>query len=46
MRGEYAHFTELDQMNYGFNVYDDGNVLSIVTTSGNFPLPLHSLASL
>ncbi|EFC49355.1 tripeptidylpeptidase II [Naegleria gruberi] len=32
---EYSTFTELDLLNYSFKIYDNGNLLSIVTTSGS-----------
>ena len=43
---QYDTFTDLDLMNYSFNFYDDGKVLSIVTTSGKQPplLPRLTLA--
>eukprot|EP00049_Salpingoeca_infusionum_P024824 m.17228 g.17228 ORF g.17228 m.17228 type:complete len:1251 (+) comp7373_c0_seq2:165-3917(+) len=34
-RQEYACFSDMDRMNYSFNVYNDGDILSIVTTSGS-----------
>ena len=34
-RGEYGRISDKDMVNYSVNVYDDGNVLSIVTNSGS-----------
>jgi len=31
----YGTFTDVDRMNYSVNIWDDGNVLSIVTTAGS-----------
>jgi len=32
---EFAALSKLDMLNYSFNVYSDGNVLSIVTNAGS-----------
>ena len=33
---QHAFFSNFDRMNYCFNIYDDGAVLSIVTDSGEW----------
>ena len=32
---EYGTLSKKDMLNYVFNVYDDGNILSIVTNGGS-----------
>lgn len=32
---QYSTFTAIDAVNYAVNIYDNGNILSIVTTSNN-----------
>ena len=43
--GEYASFPDYVAMNFGVAVYQDGNLLSIVTTSGSHGTHVASIAS-
>ncbi|XP_057301280.1 tripeptidyl-peptidase 2-like isoform X1 [Hydractinia symbiolongicarpus] len=45
LTGQYARFSKKDMVNYSVNVYEDGNVLSIVTTSSSHGTHVSSIAA-
>ena len=42
---QYDTFSDFDQVNYSFQIYEDGDILSIVTTSGSHGTHVAAIAA-